>query len=119
MIQDGVISAEQGAKLLEALGDHAPPASSVPGSFPSVERTAPRRAARWLHILVSHSGKRHVDLRLPVSLFGAGKKIGARFSPGIDDLDLNSLQTLIESGTIGKVIDIHKEDGRHVEIYLE
>jgi hypothetical protein len=121
MIQSGKISAEQGAQLLEALGDHTAPSEAIPTSPPASPPLPPRQGARWLHVTITHSttGKSSVNLRLPLSLIQAGKKMGARFSPETEELDMNFLQEMIASGKTGKVIDLHKDDGRHIEVYLE
>ncbi|MBI5830462.1 MAG: hypothetical protein HZB20_13205, partial [Chloroflexi bacterium] len=79
MIEDGKITAEDGAKLLAALSDTRRPASGA-----SV--ASPGGAARWLRVRVTDSvtGKPKVNVNLPMSLVEVGLKIGARFSPELD-----------------------------------
>jgi hypothetical protein len=59
-------------------------------------------------------------VRLPVNLITAGVKMGARFSPEVEGLDVEQLMILIKAGEIGKIVDVFDEkDGEHVEVFLE
>jgi hypothetical protein len=61
-----------------------------------------------------------VNVRLPVSVINAGVKMGARFSPQVEGLDMHELMQYIRSGMIGKIVDVYDdEDGEHVEVFLE
>ncbi|MAT43055.1 MAG: hypothetical protein CL609_11980 [Anaerolineaceae bacterium] len=114
MIQDGVISAEDGIRLLDSLDrieKKAEPLSEAGG-----------RTAKYFRVRVtdSQSGKTRVNVRLPVSVINAGVKMGARFSPQVEGLDMHELMQYIRSGTIGKIVDVYDdEDGEHVEVFLE
>lgn len=116
MIQEGKISAEQGIQLLEAL--EGPKNAS--GKTPEVP--AQRVAPRWFRVRVTDidSGKVRVNVRLPVNVLNAGFKMGARFAPEVEGLDINQLQELIRAGEMGKIVDVYdEEDGEHVEVFLE
>jgi len=116
MIQDGVISAEDGIRLLDSIEQ-------------SVNREAEKkpiiesgRLARYFRVRVTdtNTGKARVNVRLPVSVLSAGMKMGARFSTEIQGLDPNELMSFIREGTIGKIVDVFDEkDGEHVEVFLE
>jgi DUF4097 and DUF4098 domain-containing protein YvlB len=115
MIQDGKITAEEGTRLIQALDLQKP---STPAGSP----TTTTRGARWFHVRVTdtNSGKTRVNVRLPVSLLNAGMKMGARFSPEVEGLDMNQLNEFINSGEVGKVVDVvDEEDGEHVEVFIE
>jgi hypothetical protein len=57
---------------------------------------------------------------MPVSVVKSGLKMGAHFSPNIEDMDLKRLSEVIESGEIGQVVDVYDdEDGEHVEVFIE
>lgn len=116
MIQDGVISAEDGIRLLDSIEQSANRESDKrPGEEPS-------RTARFFRVRVTdtNTGKARVNVRLPVSVLSAGMKMGARFSTEIQGLDPNELMSFIREGTIGKIVDVFDEkDGEHVEVFLE
>ena len=116
MIQDGVISAEDGIRLLDSIEQ-----SSKRGKNDQ-PREEKARAARFFRVRVTDttSGKTRVNVRLPVSVLSAGMKMGARFSTDIQGLDQAELMQFIREGTVGKIVDVYDEkDGEHVEVFLE
>ena len=116
MIAEGKITAEDGAQLLNALKDagrkSAPPGT---GNLPGGED------ARYMRILVSGlDGKQKVNVNIPMNLVNVGLRMGARFAPDMDGLDIEELVAAIRSGAHGKIIDVTDNDsGEHVEIYVE
>lgn len=114
MIREGKISAEEGAKLLSALGDSEKP-TRTPSSRTSGE-------PRWFRVRVTDlvNGKTKVSVNIPFGLMEWGMQIGAQFAPEVGDLDFEQLKEMLESGVEGKVVDvIDEEDGEHVEIFIE
>jgi len=117
MIQDGTITAEEGMRLLETLEE--PPKRPAAQERPSAPAS---NRARFVRVCVTDtdSGKTRVNVRLPISVVSAGMKMGARFSPEVEGLEMSELMTYIRSGDTGKVIDIFDdEDGERVEVYVE
>ncbi len=119
MIQQGTITAEQGLQLLGALEEN-----QVKGKTPSTPplSAGANRGGRWFRVRVTDndSGKVRVNIRLPVSVLSAGMKMGARFSPEIEGLDVEQLLSVIRSGETGQIVDVlDEEDGEHVEVYIE
>jgi hypothetical protein len=111
MIQDGKISAEDGAKLLEALNRGA--------GRPGAGASAMAEDGRYLRVRVTDTltGRAKVSLNLPISLVDAGLGIAANFIPRVANIDL---MEAIRNGLTGKVIDVmDEEDGEHVEVYIE
>ncbi len=120
MVQEGKISAEEAAELLEALEDSARSEQAVPAT--SGETPAPGHKPRWFRVRVTDTdlGKPRVNVRLPLSMVSIGLKMGSRFSPEIEGLDAGELMKLIESGEIGQIVDVQDlDDGEHVEVFLE
>lgn len=115
MIENRQISAEEGARLLAALEDKPNPELPPPPS--------PQTRGRWLNVRVTdqRSGKRKVNVRIPLSLVDVGLKLGAKFSPvGIEGLDVNQIMAAVKAGGMGKIVDVEDEvDGEHVEVYIE
>ncbi len=119
MIQEGKISAAEGARLIEALDDLSEPASHPP-TAPSGIPTG--KKPRYLRVLITDtdSGKARVNVRLPVTLINSGIRMGARFAPEIEGLNMEDLNSWLNSGEVGQIVDIFdEEDGEHVEVFLE
>lgn len=117
MIQDGTITAEEGMRLLETMEE--PPKRSAAQNRPTAAGSGRQRYVR-VRVTDTESGKTRVNVRLPVSVVSAGLKMGARFSPEIDGLDMGQLMGYIRTGETGQVIDIYDdEDGERVEVFVE
>lgn len=112
MIDEGKITAEEGAKLLSALSESRKtqarkPATRAPGG------------ARWLRIRVTDmvTGRAKATVNLPLGLVDAGLNIASQYAP---DIAFDQLVDAINEGAEGKIIDVvDEEDGEHVEIYIE
>jgi hypothetical protein len=116
MIEEGKLSAEEGAKLLSALSaGQGKAASGAPGELGV-------GTARWLRVRVTDvaTGRSKATVQIPISLIDAGMKIGAHFAPEIDGVEMDELIAALRSGMTGKIIDVvDDEDGEHVEIFVE
>lgn len=119
MIQEGKITAAEGARLIEALDDLKEPTPPQP---PSAAGAPSGRKPRYLRVLITDTdtGKARVNVRLPASLINSGVRMGARFAPEIEGLDLEDLNGWLNSGEFGQIVDIFdEEDGEHIEVFLE
>lgn len=113
MVQGGQITAEEGAALLEALGEdsESQPRSRVPN-----QSQQPRR----LRVRVSdlETGRNKVNIDLPWNLINVGMHMGARFAP--EEIDLEAVMQALRAGTEGKIVDVEDaEDNERVEIFVE
>jgi hypothetical protein len=118
MIQEGKISPAEGVKLLETLGQPPPPTAPLP----EMPVNPSGRGARWFRVRVTdtNTGKVRVNIRLPISVITTGFKLGARFSPQVEGLDMGQLMDAIRSGEMGQIVDVMDDkDGEHVEVFLE
>lgn len=109
MVQDGKISAEDAAQLLEALikQDEA--------------RQQRHRSPRWVRIRVTdtQTNRVRVNLTLPVGLVRAGLRAGGSIA-GMEGLDTGGLEEMLNRGEIGHLVDINAEEsGERVEIFVE
>ena len=116
MIEAKQITAEEGAKLLAALGDKDRAESAAPQPSPST-------TGKWFRVRVtdSRTGRRKVNVNIPLGLVDVGLKMGAKFAPaGLEGLDMNQILTALKNGGEGKVVDVEdEEDGEHVEVFIE
>lgn len=114
MIEEGKISASDGAELLRALDHDSNRTKSEPLKGAST--------ARWFRVRVTdlRSGKNKVNVNIPMGLVNVGMKMGAKFTPEIEGVDLNEISEAIQAGQQGKVLDvIDEEEGERVEIFVE
>ncbi len=120
LIERGLLTAAEGARLLESLDQtEAPPAGEGPTG--PAHRSAARQPRR-LRVRVTdlQSGKLKIDFQMPWSLIGVGLALGARFTPPEVDVDFNEVVRNARGGTTGKVIDVVDDDDQeHVEIFIE
>lgn len=118
MVAEKQITPEEAAQLLEALE-----AAGSSGETPGVPTPpAPGRSPRWFRVRVTdtQTGRTRVNVTLPVALVKAGLKMGTRFMPEVEGLDATVLQSLLESGVSGPIVDVtDEEDGEHVEVVLD
>lgn len=115
MIEEGKISAVEGAELLRALGREKGPASA----------TEPLKGAsnpRWFRVRITElsSGRNKVNVNIPFGLVNVGLKMGARFAPDMEGVNFDQLMAAVRSGQQGKVLDVTDEEGgERVEIFVE
>jgi hypothetical protein len=114
MIEEGKITAGEGAELLRALekSGRSQPNEPLKGSS----------APRWFRVRVTDtkSGRNKVNVNIPMGLVNVGIKMGAKFAPELDSAQYEEIMEAIRSGQQGKIMDIvDEEDGEHVEIFVE
>lgn len=121
MVQDGKINADEAMHLLEVLTQKDTADKTAPGQ-PTGSGSREPDAPQWMRVQITESttGKTRVNVRLPVSLVTTGMKMGARFSPHVEGMDMEQLNSWIKQGGRGKVLDVYDdEEGDHVEVFLE
>lgn len=114
MIEEGKISAADGADLLRALDQDS--------RSPAVEPLKGASSPRWFRVRVTDtaSGRHKVNVNIPMGLVNVGIKMGARFAPEVEGVDYNELMEAIRSGQQGKILDVtDDEGGERVEIFVE
>jgi len=113
MIQDGKITADEGAKLLAALSHGRQRGTR------SSSRVADSRYMR-VRVTDTFSGKTKVSVNLPLGLVDAGLNIAANFMPDLGENTANEIGDAIREGLTGKIVDVFdEEDGEHIEIFIE
>jgi len=115
MIEEGKISAAEGAELLRALdtkNERNQPMEPMKGTS----------NPRWFRVRVTdmQTGRNKVNVNIPMGLVNVGIKMGARFAPEIEGAQFDSIMEAVRSGQLGKIMDItDDEDGERVEIFVE
>lgn len=114
MIENKQITAEEGAKLLAVLES---------GSGANVAPPSPGTQGKWLRVRVTDlkTGKRKVNVNIPLGLVDVGLKMGAKFAPvGLEGLEMSQIMAAIKGGGQGKIAEVEDEqDNEHVEIFVE
>ncbi len=130
MVQEGKITPEDAAQLLEAINVGSAQAAQQPPRRPyspgdPMSGQGPAglgRKPRFLRVRVTdnETGRPRVNVRLPIGMVSVGLKMGSKFAPQIEGLDADQLMQMIESGDLGQIVDVvDDEDGEHVEVFLE
>lgn len=126
MISEGKITPEEGARLLDALGqDEKEPGEIRP-------RPARGKSGHMLRIRVIDEDGTKVNVNLPLGLVRSASRLATKVIPneareamnrqGIDlsEIDIEELVNELENGTgDGRLVDIQDEDGTKVEIYVD
>jgi hypothetical protein len=117
LVAEGRLTAAEAAPILDALSALGGRGTKgeAPFAAPAESSNGESRPARYARIQVMEGGRRAVDLRVPISL---GKLALARV-PGLSGPQLNDVQSAIESGSLGPILDIQDSDGDGVRIVLE
>ena len=114
MIEEGKVTAEEGAKLLAAL--------SAGSKTDVTRREAGVGSAKQFRVRVTDltTGRNKVNVNIPMSLVNVGLKMGARFAPEVEGINFDEVMAAIKSGSQGKIVDVvDDEGGERVEIYVE
>lgn len=115
MIAEGKLTAEEGVRLLEALGEGQQPeptykAAPAAGIFSG--------GMVVIRVTKRSTGEVTVNLRVPVSLISTARKLGAKISSDMEDVDLNAVLADLLAGGPGESFRIESED-EIIEILVE
>lgn len=109
MVAEGKLTAEEGAKLIEAVGESERAAAEAQGAGPG---------ARFIRIRVydGHTGKPKVSANVPIAL----ADLALRFIPREYEVDTKAVLAALRSSGAGKILEVEDEDSGHrVEIVIE
>ncbi len=110
MIESGQVRAEEGAQLLDALGES-----------PTRGRSYNARSYT-LRVRVTDLGnhRQKINVTIPVGLIDIGIKLGARLFPRGGGPTVDEIRRAVESGVTGRVFDMQDlDEGERVEIFIE
>lgn len=104
MLEDGKITADEAAKLLETV---------------EPERSGPaRQPKRSLRVRVHDGERERIDISLPMSLARFGLNIASRFDDKLGAVDIDQIVREIEEGSEGRIVEVIDGDQR-VEVFIE
>ncbi|MCL4425370.1 MAG: hypothetical protein M1553_08020 [Firmicutes bacterium] len=109
MVEEGKVSVEEAAKLLEAMETPAP---------------AQGRTAGFLRIEVTEAGKKKANIKIPAALINLAVSLGQRFLPAkikeLEGVDFPAILEAVRQGARGKILEVEEEEKQtRVEIFLE
>lgn len=113
MIEKGQITAKEGMELLSAIE-----------SGTNEKKPLKSGSAKWIRIRVYDPKEdARVKVNLPISILNAGLKIGSQYSEEVKkhlgNINMDEIMELIKNGAEGNLVDIEKDDGTKVEIFVE
>lgn len=76
----------------------------------------------WLHIRITDqaTGKRKVNVNIPLRLLKVGWKIGRGFVPELQHIEWDDLIASLNQGQVGSLIDVEDDDDNtRVQIYVD
>jgi len=110
MIQNGQVSVEEGARLLEALKEK----ERLQQPRPESRGKGPRQFR--IRVTDLETGRQKIDMHLPWSLVNVGINMGARFAR--EGISVEDLVEAVQAGVEGRIMDLVDETER-VEIFVE
>jgi hypothetical protein len=113
LVQEGAVTAEEAARLLDALGE----GDRVPHRASTVDSSSNRGRHVRIRVTDQQSGKPHVNLVLPFGLVDIGLSFAQSFAPTMLG-DTAALRETLFSGLRGPLIEVDN-DGERVEISVE
>lgn len=119
MIQDKLITPQEGAELLKAMEE-----KKTSNFAPPMQKTSRRRMLK-IRILSNDGDK--VNVQIPIEFAAialrGGKRKGLvqmdRLEQMNVDVDVDMILQMIEDGTVGEIINIESGDGEIVKIWIE
>lgn len=118
MIQEGIISAEEGAKLLAAMSARQEQPVKEAPHREMLRWQQPTASRRWLRIRVTDKANERdrVNVTIPVRFLDWG----IRMIEMTTDVSLHAVRDVIQGGAEGKILEIDdKKSGERIEIFVE
>lgn len=111
MVEAGQVSAEEAARLFDALLEE-----SVPPSPKILNRTM----RIWVTDMVTRKRSVNMTATLPVNVLRVSLQALGSILPPLRDGRIEEILHALESGVTGRVMDLQDlEDGKRVEIFIE
>jgi hypothetical protein len=118
LVASGRLTADEAAPILDALEAKAAATNAETGTSgvsADAGNGTTAGTARYARVEVRESGRRIVDLRVPISL---GRFALSRV-PGLSREQIAEVEEAVTSGARGPILDVEDADGDGVRIVLE
>lgn len=130
LLQTGKITAQEAADLLnnvtKAADQEDPPqaAAAKPQELNADHsvHAAVGVAPTALHVRVSNkeTGRNKVTVNIPLGMLKFGLKLGSRFTPELEGLDLNELGGMMADLKKGMLVEVEDEESNeHVQVFID
>lgn len=116
MVQEGILTAEEGTRLLAALGGDGNTGTRRAETPVATVISSPE-SRRWLRIRVTEreSGRTRVNLTVPLALLDWGMRFAE-----VGGVNLSLLREVVRGGIEGKILEVEDPgSSERVEIFVE
>lgn len=117
MIEEGHITADEGQRLIEALGIDGTETNELTWG-------STNKKAKFFKVRVVEEGKNIVNISLPIGLLEVGLRLGTKMGKkhgeieGLESIDFDEIIEAVKGGAQGKLVDIEDGDTK-VEVFVE
>ncbi|MDJ0751938.1 MAG: hypothetical protein QNJ45_00355 [Ardenticatenaceae bacterium] len=115
MIENGKISAAEGAELLKSIGG--------PGQTPAVKEEQGYEPKRLRLRVIDQNGEKRININLPIGLVKVGLKMGAKLGTSVEGISeqelLTAIRQAVQEGTKGTIATIDTKNGEVLEVLVE
>jgi len=125
LLESGKISAEEAARMLSDASNQSTESSAQmePSIPPSPVKTKGREdGPTMFRVRVRNldTGENKVSVNIPVRMLKFGLKLGGRFAPELEGLNLNEINEMVTGMESGMLVEVQNEESNeHVQVYLD
>lgn len=120
MVAEGKITAEEGARLLSALQQIERPGTSSAQNGPDSATSFADAHSLRIRVCNCQSGRDKINVKIPMNLVSVALRMGARFTPDVDGVELEDIVKAIRQGARGKIVDVTDEEtDERIEVFVE
>lgn len=117
MVEEGKLSVEEAARLLEAVDN-----KKAEGSLVVKENSSSAKFLR-VRVLDTANNKLKVNVNVPIALVEIGLKLGMAYdselSGQLENIDINEIIKAVKDGAEGKIVDVETDEGQKIEVMVE
>lgn len=120
LVAEGKVTAEEGARLLSEIQETERLGASSTQNEPDAASSFAEAHSLRIRVCNCRSGRDKINVKIPMNLVNVALRMGARFTPDVDGIELDDIMQAIRQGTRGKIVDVTDEEtDERIEIYVE